>query len=339
MDHENQAGTSPYSVLVTNLGTPEKPERRDVARFLRQFLSDPRVIDLPRWLWLPLLNLVIIPLRAARSAAAYRTIWWDDGSPLLILTQGLSDKLARKMDSTCSVVTAMRYGKPSIQSGLSELKQAGANKLVVLPLFPQFSYTTTASVHDAVDVALTKLDWAPEVKCIDDYHLHPAWVDAVANSIRRFRQEKGVGELLMFSLHGIPQRYVRNGDPYEQQCKDGVAAIARSAGLNDDEWMLTFQSRVGREPWLMPYTDLTLQELAGKGVRHVQVICPGFAVDCLETLEEIAIQNFELFEEAGGEKLDYIPCLNDSEEHAQVLQQIIEEQLQDDGIPKARADV
>jgi ferrochelatase len=330
MGHENQVRTHRCGVLVTNLGTPEKPQRRYVARFLRQFLSDPRVVDLPRWLWLPLLNLVIIPLRAARSAAAYRKIWWEKGSPLLILTLGLGDKLARRMSNMCAVVTAMRYGKPSIQSGLSELRQAGADKVVVLPLFPQFSYTTTASVHDAVDAALIKLDWAPEVKRIDDYHNHPAWVDAVANSINQFRQKTGVGELLLFSLHGIPQRYVRNGDPYEQQCKDGVTAIATSAGLKDDEWMLTFQSRVGREPWLMPYTDITLQELAEKGLRHVQVICPGFAVDCLETLEEIALQNFELFEEAGGERLDYIPCLNDEEEHAQVLQQIIEEHLQAD---------
>lgn len=308
-----------WGMLVANLGTPETPDRRGVARFLREFLSDPRVVDLPRWLWLPLLNLVIIPLRAARSAAAYRVVWGPEGSPLLVLTRRLAARIAGSISQLRNVQVGMRYGAPSIPSALAKLRQSGAGSIVVLPLFPQFSFTTTASVYDAVEKALRDMRWQPRLVRIDDYHVQPAWVAAVAASIREFRKAAGAAPMLLFSLHGIPRRYVANGDPYEQQCRAGIAAIAAAAGLQDGEWLLTFQSRVGREPWLQPYTELTLQELAETGVHHVQVICPGFAVDCLETLEEIAIRNREMFEQAGGQRLEYIPALNDSAEHAAAL--------------------
>jgi len=317
---------SSWGVLVANLGTPTAPKRRPVARFLSQFLSDPRVVDLPRWLWLPLLNLVIIPLRASRSAAAYRKIWWDEGSPLMVLTERLSRKLAAALAGTGAVVTGMRYGEPSIAAALSGLRDAGTTEVVVLPLYPQYSGTTTESIHDAVETALGRLDWRPRVVRIDDYHDFPAWIDAVARSIGDFRKLHGTAERLIFSLHGIPQRYVHQGDPYEQQCRASVAAIAAAAGLEPQQWMLTFQSRVGREPWLQPYTDKTLAALAAEGVRWVQVVCPGFAVDCLETLEEIAMQNRELFAHAGGHKLEYIPALNDSDAHVAVLRQLIDYQ-------------
>ena len=319
--------TERRGVLVANLGTPESPDPRGVAKFLRAFLSDPRVVDLPRWLWLPLLNLVIIPLRCRRSAAAYRSIWLPEGSPLLVFTRRLAGKLATRMQGVCTITTGMRYGEPCIRSALEDLRQGGVNSVVVLPLYPQFSGTTTSSIYDSVEQALQEMNWHPELSRINEYHLHPAWVAAVAFSIVDFRKKSGAADKLVFSLHGIPQRYVANGDPYEQHCRASVAAIARAAQLEDDEWLLTFQSRVGREPWLMPYTDLTLKQLAQQGVRHVQVVCPGFAVDCLETLEEIAMQNHENFIAAGGDSLEYIPALNDSDGHVEALRSVVLDRL------------
>jgi len=308
-----------HGVLLANLGTPEAPERGPVARFLREFLSDPRVVDLPRPLWLPLLNGVIIPVRAGRSAKAYREIWWDEGSPLLVLTERLAERLRGLFEDDTVVEIGMRYGAPSILDGLQRLREAGVDDLTVIPLYPQFSHTTTSSIFDAVDAALTRLGWRPRQRRVPDYHDHPVWIRAVADSIRAFQAKHGTPERLLFSLHGIPQRYVRQGDPYQAQCTRGMRAIAERLGFNAADWLLTFQSRVGREPWLQPYTDETLEELARSGVRHVQVVCPGFAVDCLETLEEIAMQNRELFEENGGEKLEYIPALNDSDAHARLM--------------------
>lgn len=309
-------------VLLANLGTPEAPQRKPVARFLREFLSDPRVIDLPRYFWLPLLNLVIIPLRAGRSAAAYREIWMEEGSPLLVYTQKLAARLAGIVPGK-NVEIGMRYGKPSILGGLKKLKDAGVDMLTVIPLYPQFSHTTTSSIYDAVELALDELGWDPEQVRISEYFDNRAWVTAIADSIREFQRQHGKPEKLLFSLHGIPQRYVTEGDPYQDQCERSVQAVAAELGLEGDEWMLTYQSRVGREPWLQPYTDETLKALPLGGTRHVQVLCPGFSVDCLETLEEIAMQNREFFEQAGGEKLEYIPALNDSEAHARVLQDLL----------------
>jgi ferrochelatase len=314
-------------VCVVNLGTPESPARKPVARFLREFLSDPRVIDLPRYLWLPLLNLVIIPLRAGRSAAAYRKIWLPEGSPLLVLTQRLGDRLAAMFDGIARVETGMRYGEPSIRSGFERLRESGVDEIVILPLYPQYSHTTTASIYDAVDESLAGMDWQPTLHRVKQYYDHPQWVEAVASSIRAFRDSNGVSEKLVFSMHGIPVRYVAKGDPYEDQCQKSVRAIVAALGLGDDEWLLTYQSRVGREPWLQPYTDETLRELGSSGTRHVQVVCPGFAVDCLETLEEIAMQNREFFELAGGEKLEYIPALNDSETHARVMEALVKNSI------------
>jgi ferrochelatase len=310
-------------VFVINLGTPDSPERKSVARFLRQFLSDPRVVDLPRYLWLPLLNMVIIPLRAGRSAAAYRKIWFPEGSPLLVLTQRLAARLASLLEGVAKVETGMRYGEPSIRAGFERLKHAGVDEVLILPLYPQYSFTTTASIYDAVDECLEEMGWNPRIHRVEQYPEHPLWVEAVASSIRDYREANGTPDKLIFSLHGIPERYVKQGDPYEEQCRKSVLAIVKKLGLEDSEWMLTYQSRVGREPWLQPYTDQALRELGSSGTRHVQVVCPGFAVDCLETLEEIAMQNREFFEEAGGEKLEYIPALNDSEAHARVMQALV----------------
>lgn len=318
-------------VLLVNLGTPAAPERGPVARFLREFLSDPRVVDLPRLLWLPLLYGVIVPLRAGRSAAAYREIWMPEGSPLLVYTQRLAARLSELLAGEAAVAVGMRYGEPSIRNELERMRTSGVQDLVIIPLYPQFSYTTTASIYDAVDRALADSGWAPRVHRVQQYFDHPRWVEAVADSIRAFREAQGAPEKLVFSLHGIPQRYVKQGDPYQDQCEKSAQAVAESLGLDPAEWLLTYQSRVGREPWLQPYTDETMKKLGSSGVRHVQVVCPGFAVDCLETLEEIAMQNRAFFTDAGGGSFHYIPALNDSESHARVMEALAREQFDGTG--------
>ena len=309
--HEN-------GVLLVNLGTPEAPTRRAVGRFLAEFLSDARVVDLPRWWWLPLLRLLIIPVRSGRTAAAYREIWLDDGSPLLVYSTSLAERVQRLLADRAQVRLAMRYGEPSIASQLSALKEEGVNRLAVVPLYPQYSITTTQSVFDAMASALENLAWQPKLHVVSNYHDNPGWLHSVAASVRSFQARFGAAEKLLFSMHGIPRRLVEAGDVYEQQCRESVAAIAAILQREDD-CVLAYQSRVGREEWLQPYTDEAIVELAKNGVRHLQVISPGFATDCLETLEEIAIRYRDLFMGAGGEKFEYIPALNDSIEHAGML--------------------
>jgi ferrochelatase len=305
-------------VLLVNLGTPEAPSRRAVGRFLAEFLSDARVVDLPRWWWIPLLRAFIVPLRSGRTAAAYREIWLGDGSPLLVYSNGLAERVQRLLADRARVCLAMRYGEPSIASQLAALRGGGVNRLVVLPLYPQYSVTTTQSVFDAVAASLESLAWQPELHVVSNYHDSPGWLHSVAATIRSFQARFGRADKLLFSMHGIPRRLVEAGDVYEQQCRESVEAIAGILKQEAD-CMLAYQSRVGREEWLKPYTDEAIMELARGGVRHLQVISPGFATDCLETLEEIAIRYRELFIGAGGEKFEYIPALNDSIEHAGAL--------------------
>jgi len=312
---------SDNGVLLVNLGTPAAPEKGAVKRFLTEFLSDPRVVDLPRWFWLPLLKLVIIPLRKRRVAEAYEAIWLDDGSPLMVYSRALCEGLKKQLQDRCDVRLAMRYGEPGVRGRLAEMQAAGVNKLLVIPLYPQYSATTTETVFDAVSAALGELDYAPELKQMKRYHDQPGWVHSIASSVRNFQMQHGKAEKLLFSMHGIPRRLVDAGDPYEQQCRQSVAAIAE---VLKQDIMLVYQSRVGREEWLQPYTDEVIRQLAADGVRHIQVASPGFAVDCLETLEEIAIRYRELFLAAGGEKFEYIPALNASDEHIGVFSSIVE---------------
>lgn len=323
-------------VLLVNLGTPDSPSPADVGRYLREFLADPRVVDLPRWLWLPLLYGVIVPLRRHRSAAAYGRIWQAGGSPLLINSRAIAVRLGESLQGEAQVELAMRYGSPSVREGLAALQADGVRRLCVIPMYPQYSHTTTASVMDAVEEGLRTLHWQPRLSAVRDYYKHPCWAPAIAASIRRFQASHGRPERLLFSLHGIPQRYVRQGDPYAEQCQASVSAIRSELGVTAAEAPMTFQSRVGREPWLQPYTDQTLKELAESGVRHVQVVCPGFAADCLETLEEIAMLNRELFLEHGGERLDYIPALNDAAEHIAMYADLAREHLAGEAVDETR---
>lgn len=306
--------TSSTALLIVNLGTPEAPTPRAVRRYLAEFLHDHRVVQLTRWLWCPLLHFIILPLRGPKAAAKYASIWMPEGSPLAVYTRRLAGVVQDRLPGW-RVQEAMRYGEPSIGSRLQAWRAEGVQKVVVLPLYPQYSTTTTESVRDVVTREARGLD----VRFIEDYPVDPGWVAAVVGSIRSWRPEHGAGEHLLFSYHGLPQRLARNGDPYPQRCEASTRAIVQALGLHDGEWTLTYQSRFGKERWLEPATDATLQAMAARGVRRVDVVCPGFAVDCLETLEEIAMQNAELFHEAGGEALRYIPCLNDAPAHADAL--------------------
>ena len=306
--------TSSTALLIVNLGTPEAPTPRAVRRYLAEFLHDHRVVQLTRWLWCPLLHFIILPLRGPKAAAKYASIWMPEGSSLAVCTRRLAGAVQDHLPGW-RVQDAMRYGEPSIGSRLQAWRAEGVQKVVVLPLYPQYSTTTTESVRDVVTREARGLD----VRFIEDYPVDPGWVAAVVGSIRSWRAEHGAGEHLLFSYHGLPQRLARNGDPYPQRCEASTRAIVQALGLRDGEWTLTYQSRFGKERWLEPATDATLQAMAARGVRRVDVVCPGFAVDCLETLEEIAMQNAELFHEAGGEALRYIPCLNDAPAHADAL--------------------
>lgn len=318
-------------ILLVNLGTPTAPTSSAVRRFLRQFLSDPRVIEYPRWLWWPILYGVILLIRPSRSAAAYRKIWTDDGSPLMIFSEavasGIRTRLEDRFPGSTNVELAMSYGDPSIDDAIDRLLAKGARRLVVLPLYPQYSGTTTASVFDAVARKFNRLRWVPETRFINQYHDEPGYIDALVASIREFWREHGRGTRLMFSFHGVPRSTLLRGDPYHCQCQKTARLVARGLELGDDEWVLAFQSRVGREEWLRPYTDETITQLANQGLGRLDVVCPGFSTDCLETLEEIAMQNAELFQESGGNALHYIPALNARDNHLDFLADLIEKHL------------
>jgi len=292
-----------------------------VRRYLGEFLMDPRVVSLPRWLWGPLLYLVILPLRSRRVARKYAEIWMEEGSPLAVYTRRLAQAVQQRMPQA-RVVHAMRYGTPSIPEVFAQLRSERVGRVIVLPLYPQYSTTTTASVDDLV----RRTRSMPTVS-IRDYHRDPRWVQAIADSIRAHWAAHGRGDRLVFSFHGLPQRLVDAGDPYAAQCEAGVAAIAQALALQPGDYRLTYQSRFGREQWLEPATVDVLGELARDGVRKVDVVCPGFAVDCLETLEEIVMQNAEVFRAAGGDALRYIPCLNDAPAHADALAAIATEAM------------
>jgi ferrochelatase len=310
------------TVVVVNLGTPDAPTPEAVRRYLSQFLGDPRVVQIPRLLWWPLLHGLILPLRSRRVAGKYAQIWLDGGSPLAVHTRDLAAGIQARLPGV-RVLHAMRYGEPALGNVLRGLRDAGTGRVLVLPLYPQYSTTTTASVAD-----LCAREAGPmRVELIDSYASDPAWVEAVAASVRGHWQAHGRGGMLLFSFHGIPQRLVDAGDPYQEQCRLSAGLIAGALGLAPDRWRVTFQSRFGRERWLEPATDATLRELAAAGVREVDVVCPGFACDCLETLEEIAIQNAGLFREAGGATLRYIPCLNASPAHADALASLLARHL------------
>jgi ferrochelatase len=309
-------------ILLANLGTPDAPTPRAVRRYLREFLSDSRVVELPRAVWGPVLYGFVLPLRSRRSAAAYARIWQPEGSPLLVNSEKQRDALQAELDArgiAATVALGMRYGKPSIAAALDELRRSGCRRIIILPLYPQFSATTTASTFDGVAHALRRWRDLPAFSFINHYHDRRGYVDALAATVREFRAANGSGEKLLMSFHGLPQANIDAGDPYERQCRETAAALAAALALKDEDWQIAFQSRLGAAAWLKPYTADTVRAWGRAGIKTIDVICPGFAADCLETLEEIAIRNGEYFREAGGQALRYIPALNARADHIRFL--------------------
>jgi ferrochelatase len=330
-EHFEHGQPSRVGILVTNLGTPDAPEKKPLRRYLKEFLSDPRVVEVPRLLWWFILNVIILNVRPARSAAAYSTVWTEQGSPLLLNTraqaEGLQFALSEQHGDGVVVDFAMRYGSPAIADVVQGMLERGVTRLLVLPLYPQYSGPTTGSTFDALAADFSRRRWLPELRFVMQYHDHPAYIEAVADSIRAHRERHGSADRLIFSYHGEPRRYLDEGDPYHCQCHKTTRLVAEQLGLAEGEYLTTFQSRFGREEWLQPYTDETLKALPGEGVKSVQVVCPGFSSDCLETLEEIGEENRGYFLESGGERYEYIPCLNASAEHIAALSAMLEEQL------------
>jgi ferrochelatase len=314
-------------ILLVNLGTPDAPTPRAVRRYLGEFLADPRIVELPRWLWRIILHGVILRFRPARSAALYAKIWTAEGSPLAIGTAALAQRLQASMAAQrpgpILVRHAMRYGNPGIAPALREFAAAGVRRLIVLPLFPQYSGTTTASVFDALAREFSRWRWVPELRFVTDYHADALYIEALARSVESHWQYHGRAQRLLLSFHGIPEKYLRSGDPYFCQCQATARRLAERLGLGEDEIIVSFQSRVGRAKWLQPYTEATLSALPGEGVKHIQVLCPGFSIDCLETLEEIALTNHARFLHAGGERFEYIPALNSSDDHVAALTDLL----------------
>jgi len=314
-------------ILLINLGTPDAPTPQAIRPWLREFLSDRRVVDLPRALWLPVLHGVILPLRPRRLAPLYARIWRPDGSPLLAITRALRQALAAELGGAAVVVEGMRYGQPALGTALAELQRAGVARVLVLPLYPQYSETTTASALDGVAAALRDLGWQPELRVVRDYHGDDGYIEALAQSVREHWAAHGRGEKLLLSFHGIPQRYADRGDPYGAQCAETARRLATALALRDGECEVAYQSRVGKAAWLAPYTDEVIPQLARRGVRTLDVICPGFAADCLETLDEIAIRYRDAFVAAGGQALRYVPALNARPAHVAALARVVRAQL------------
>jgi ferrochelatase len=318
-------------ILITNLGTPDAANKKALKKYLKQFLSDPRLVEstFPRWVWLVILNLVILNIRPAKSAQAYAKVWgqFGKGSPLLDISlqqlSGLKELIEKKFNGPVEIALGMRYGNPSIESALEELKQKKVRRLLVIPLYPQYSATTTGSTFDEVTRVLQSWRWIPEFRFVNHYHTNINYISALVNSIQKHWKEHGKPQKLMISYHGIPKRYLLNGDPYHCECHVTTRLVTQQLGLKEDEYMICFQSIFGREEWLKPYLADTLKSLPSQGVKDVQIICPGFSSDCLETLEEIEEENREYFIEAGGDKFSYIPALNASPDHLQALESVI----------------
>jgi ferrochelatase len=298
-----------------------------VKRYLAQFLHDHRVVELTRWLWCPILHFIILPLRSGKVAKKYASIWMEGGSPLLVHTQRLAKAMQHSLPDL-PVRMAMRYGNPSIPSVLRQLEAEGMTRLLVLPLYPQYSASTSATVLDAVNKEISTWRRVPELRFIADYHDDAGWLDAMESRIRAHWDLRGRADKLLFSFHGLPKRFERAGDPYPRQCEAGARLLAQRLGLSENEWFLTYQSRFGREEWLQPYTDKTLEQWGKDGLGTVDVVCPGFAADCLETLEEIAVENDEVFRHAGGKQLRYISALNEEPGHVAALAALARRHLQ-----------
>lgn len=331
MQNQDQQ-SAPFGVMLVNLGTPDAPTKKAVRRYLAEFLWDARVVDTFRPLWWLILHGVILRIRPGKVAKAYSSIWTDEGSPLLAISKkqrfALEQKLESQFGYKVPVSLAMTYGTPSIDQAGMELRRAGVQRILMLPLFPQFSSSTTAAVYDRLALGLKACPHLPEIRWVTEYHQYSAYIQSLAASVREYWDKNGRGEKLLMSFHGIPQRYENKGDPYPSQCRATAKALGEALGLKDGEWLCAFQSRFGREEWVKPYTDFTLKAWGKEGVSRVDIISPAFSSDCLETLEELEVENREFFIEAGGESYHYIPCLNDREDHIQMMSDLVQQHTQ-----------
>jgi ferrochelatase len=314
------SGSPPIGVLLAQLGTPAAPTAAALRPYLREFLSDPRVVDLPRWQWLPILHLLVLTRRPARSAALYRRIWTPEGSPLLLHSQAQARGLQERLGPGYLVALGMRYGEPAIGAAMRQLQAAGAERVLVFPMFPQFSGATTGSIYDAVVRAafgrrcflfFDHRRRMPALRFVPPYYEHPAYIGALKTSLEEDLGRAGITpDHYLLTFHGIPNRYVAEGDPYRRQCETTARLLARALGLRQDQWTLGFQSRFGKEPWLEPYTEELLRQFGRRGIRTLAAACPGFTADCLETLDEIGNEGCRQFREGGGRTLRLSPCLN-----------------------------
>jgi len=329
-DYDHDGASPRQGVLLCNLGTPDAPRPAELRRYLKEFLSDPRVVEVPRLLWWMILNLIILRIRPRRSAKLYQSIWTEAGSPLMLYSQRQVDAVKQRLTEKYGdipVVLGMRYGNPSMAAAIKQLTDQNVRDIIVLPLYPQYAGATTGSTFDAIAKTFTQLRWVPELQFINGYHKSEAYIEAICSTIRRHIEQNGQPDKLVFSYHGTPERYLKKGDPYHCFCHQTTRLVRKKLGLDEAQVMTTFQSRFGREPWLQPYTDKTLEQLPEDGVKHVAVICPGFSSDCLETIEEINMEGRESFIESGGEQFYYIPCLNDDPAHIDALVSILEKRL------------
>jgi len=314
-------------VLLVNLGTPDTLTPKSIRHYLAEFLSDRRVVNLPRWFWFPLLYGAILPIRPRRLLKSYGSIWRAEGSPLRVITLALVDSVQKRLGLDVPVVCGMTYGRPSLSCALAQLQKEGVRRVVVLPLFPQYSSTTTAAVFDGLARVFARLRDLPELVFIRDYYQNPLYVKAVSGSVNTFWETYGSAQRLLMSFHGIPQRYYRQGDPYPDDCFKTAELLADAMKLRGDVWGVGFQSRFGPEQWVQPYTDDLLRIWANQGVETVDVVCPGFSVDCLETLEEVAVEYVQKFADMGGKRMRYIPALNEHSDHVDLLVALIENNL------------
>ncbi|WP_404343484.1 ferrochelatase [Pseudoalteromonas mariniglutinosa] len=318
-------------ILLTNLGSPDAPTAKALRVYLREFLSDPRIVEIPRLVWMVILHGIILRIRPKRSAKLYKSIWTENGSPLTHTTRQQSEKLNALLKqhgyTNSEVVMAMRYGNPSIEAGLEALRDKGLTRIIVLPLYPQYSSPTTGSTFDAVSRVLQKWRWVPELHFINGYHKNERYLDSLAASIAEDLKAHGTPQKLIFSYHGMPKQFLDHGDPYHCLCLQTTRLVSEKLGLDKDLTISTFQSRFGKAEWLKPYTDATLESLPSEGIKDVAIISPAFSADCLETLEELEGENREIFEHAGGEKYRYIAALNDRDDHIDAMFEILKPML------------
>ncbi|MFY8299312.1 ferrochelatase [Pseudoalteromonas sp. SS15] len=317
-------------ILVTNLGSPDAPTPKALRVYLAEFLSDPRIVEIPRLIWLMILHGIILRVRPKKSAKAYASIWTENGSPLIHISQQQADKIAEKLKANnhnVEVELAMRYGNPSIEAGLEKLRDKGITRIIVFPLYPQYSSPTTGSTFDAIANVLKKWRWVPELHFINGYHTNPLYIESLANSIQEDLDKNGTPQKIVFSYHGMPKQFLDHGDPYHCLCHQTTRLVVEKLGLDKDLVMTTFQSRFGKAEWLKPYTDATLESFPKEGIKDIAIISPAFSADCLETLEELEEENREIFEEAGGEKYRYIAALNDRDDHIDALYDVLKPNL------------